>query len=70
MNKHKGMIEELVSKHGTNMTAESADKAIKDYIGGVCENILLNTAVFKDDESGKNAFLRFMEKAGFEKVGE
>ncbi len=68
--KHKDMIEALVSKYGTKMNDTSADKAIKDYIGGVCEKILDNTAVFKDDESGRKAFLRFMEKAGFEKIGE
>ena len=67
--KHKNMIEELVSKNSTNMTSDTADKVIKDYIGGVCENILLNTAVFKDTDEGKQAFLRFMEKAGFKKVG-
>ena len=67
--KHKNMIEELVSKNGTNMTESDADKVIKDYIGEVCENILLNTAVFKDTDEGKQAFLRFMEKAGFKKVG-
>ena len=68
--KHKDMIEELLSLYGNKNTPEDADKQIKEYIGQVCENILDNTAVFKDTKEGKEAFLRFMEKAGFEKVGE
>lgn len=67
--KHKEMIKKLLETHH-GVSASEAEQAIRDYIGEVCENILLNTAVFKDDTDGRDAFLRFMEKAGFEKVGE
>ncbi|MBQ2714146.1 MAG: UDP-glucose--hexose-1-phosphate uridylyltransferase [Clostridia bacterium] len=70
LKKHERMIEELVKKHGTSMSKEESVDVIRDYVGQVCENILDNTAVFKDDTSGRDAFLRFMSQAGFEKVGE
>ena len=66
--KHKGMVEELLAANPTPVTEEVADQLIKRYIGGVCRNILDNTAVFKKDEKGVNAFFTFMEKAGFKRV--
>lgn len=66
--KHKAMIDDLVSEYPYALTDEEAHGAIRRYIGEVCEKILSNTAVFKDDEKGHNAFLRFMEKAGFRRI--
>lgn len=63
--KHRDMIAEL-SKNSYS-SRQDARNAIKKYVGSVCEEILKNTAVFKDDEEGKLAFLRFMEKAGFKR---
>ncbi len=63
--KHRDMIIDLSEKSYADR--ESAREEIKSYVGTVCESILKNTAVFKDDEQGKLAFLRFMEKAGFKR---
>lgn len=68
LKKHEKMIEDLQKAYPDNLTAEEADRAIKRYIGEVCEKILSNTAVFKDDEVGHNAFLRFMSEAGFRRI--
>ena len=59
------MIKELSCKDYADR--KQARESIKTFVGSVCEQILKNTAVFKDDEKGKNAFLTFMQKAGFER---
>ena len=68
LKKHETMIRDLTLKYPNKLTASEADLAIKEYIGNVCEKILSNTAVFKDDEKGRNAFLRFMNEAGFRRL--
>lgn len=40
---------------------EDLDQKIQDYISDVCENILYNTAVFKNDNEGMKALFRFLE---------
>ena len=41
------------------------EQQAREYINGVCKNILINTAVFKPDQKGNAAFARFMRAAGF-----
>ena len=41
---------------------------VKKEIGIVFSHVLENAGVFKQDEAGQAAFVRFMEKAGFKKV--
>ncbi len=41
------------------------DKELRDYISGVCRNVLLNTAVFKNDEEGQNAFYEFLKSVKY-----
>ena len=58
---HKNMVESLIKNYGNNLNYEKADKAVTGYINDVCKNILINTATFKPDEKGKNAFDKFMK---------
>ena len=58
---HKDMINNLVDKYGRNLYNDFADKVIEDYIADTCKNILINTAVFKNDEQGIEALNKFME---------
>lgn len=44
-------------------------KFTREYVNCACQNILKNTAIFKDDEKGQNAFNKFLNKCGFEEVG-
>lgn len=37
------------------------DKEIRNYVSNVCREVLLNTAVFKDDEKGQTAFYDFLK---------
>lgn len=62
--KHKTMVGEIIKDESDTPTIDK----IRNYIGKVCEKILENTAVFKDDKQGKDAFIRFMEKAGFKRI--
>lgn len=58
---HKEMIDKLVLKYGRNLDNKVIEKAITDYIADTCKNILINTAVFKDDEKGRDALDKFMK---------
>ncbi len=40
----------------------------KEYVNNACQNILKNTAIFKDDEKGIQAFKRFLTACGFMEV--
>ena len=55
-----------VLKEIERLKAEGRTEAqAREYINGVCKNILINTAVFKPDAKGNAAFARFMRAAGF-----
>lgn len=56
---HADMIERLM-KENPKCSAVEATLVIKDEINRVCECILDNTAVFKKDEKGVQAFDRFL----------
>ena len=58
----RDFISKLLLKYGNDNDINRARKLIKKEISIVCENILINTAVFKDDESGRNAFNKFLKK--------
>lgn len=59
---HRNAIQNLVQTYGTELSKEQAEKTVVSYINDVCKNILYNTAVFKKDEAGQAAFLRFLSK--------
>lgn len=59
------MIEKLM-KENPKCTNLEAQLNIKDEIARVCECILDNTAVFKRDEDGQAAFIRFINECGME----
>ena len=56
---HKDMIKALVEE-GYHDSYESAEKRVVDYVNNVCKNILFNTAVFKNDDKGQDAFIKFL----------
>lgn len=67
--KHRGMISELLSEHGSSLSKEEAAKAVTMKVNGICEQILEYTAVFKNNEKGQKAFDRFMtEGLGLERM--
>ena len=60
---HRGMAQELISAYGMSLTREEAERAVRGAVDNACENILSNTAVFKEDERGKAAFEAFVRGA-------
>lgn len=65
---HTDMIASLVEEYGTAMTTDAAREAVKQRVEKVCEDILCNTAVFKADMKGEEAFFRFLETCGYQKA--
>ena len=59
---HKDMVDELITKHGRNISKEKAHSIIEDYLANVCKNILINTACLKDDAAGRASLDNFMKK--------
>ena len=59
------MIERLLDENGT-LWGKQADIAICTELEFVCQNILDNTAVFKNDDKGQEALLLFMKEVGLE----
>ena len=62
---HKDMIKDMVEQ-GLSATVEDAEKRIIDRINLVCKNILINTAVFKNDSVGNNGLKQFLATVGIE----
>ena len=55
------MIDYLVSNYGRNLADNKINEVITDYIANTCRSILINTAVFKNNELGNLALDKFME---------
>jgi UDPglucose--hexose-1-phosphate uridylyltransferase len=62
---HKGMIEKLMSESKGKLSPLEASLNVKDEVNRVCEEILRNTAVFKNDEKGVAAMDKFLASIGF-----
>ncbi len=59
---HAEMIAALVAANGTALTPEAAETAVRTFVNRTCAAILDNTAVFKRDEAGLNAFDIFISR--------
>ena len=68
MKVHKHMIERLANEAGLGLSLEVANNAIKLEIERICRNILDNTAVYKDTETGTKGIINFMNSNGFELI--
>ncbi len=60
---HGDMIDKLLAQYGNANSIDDAKKFVRQYVDDVCKNILYNTAVFKQDEQGQQAFVDFLNKA-------
>ena len=66
LEKHINFINELVIKYSRNNSEENADKYIKHEVGKVCENVLINTGIFKNTIDGQLALMKFFKELGLE----
>ena len=62
---HKDMVASLVAEYCNRLSEKEAAEAVKKRVESVCEHILENTAVFKRDEQGREAFRRFLAVCGY-----
>lgn len=60
LNKHFGMIAQLMADKKKDYSEAIASECITNYINRACEKILDTTAVFKNTEEGQLAFDRFI----------
>lgn len=68
MYKHINMIKELaVACEGITNEDAIGDK-ITEYINNACQEILFTTGVFKDNPTGDEAFIKFLESMGITKI--
>lgn len=63
LNKHRKMIRELADG-GMALSPEEAKQRVNEKVGEICKNILINTAVFKEDEKGVLGFRKFLNSIG------
>ncbi len=69
MFKHAQTIIQLVNDHGSNRDRVYADRVVTNYVNDACEQILECTAVFKNDEKGQEAFIKFIEQGlGYKEI--
>lgn len=59
---HFGMIRSIIKKYSNELSEDDAQIVIREYINETCEKILQNTAVFKDNDQGIEAFDKFLAK--------
>lgn len=65
---HRDMIADLMRERGDEPLSEAAAaEVVKNRVNAVCKNILINTAVFKDDENGNKGFEKFLSGVGIER---
>jgi len=58
---HKPWVDELLNKHGNKNEPEKAEQILKNEVGQVFLNVLIDCGVFKDTEKGQEQFKRFIE---------
>lgn len=61
LSEHFEWIESLIDKY-SDLSKENADYIIKQEIGAVFEEILRDAGVFKRDDNGRAAFIRFVNR--------
>lgn len=64
LHKHAAWLEALISKYGTKLTREDAERVLQDEVGGKFLDVLMDAGVYKRDERGQAAFERFIRSLG------
>jgi UDPglucose--hexose-1-phosphate uridylyltransferase len=63
--KHDEWISSLVKRYGCDQPSDSAERILRDALAEKCVRVLEDAGVFKQDGSGRNGFVRFLESVGF-----
>lgn len=68
LEKHLNFINELIRVYGRHNSLDAANEIIKIEVGRICEKILDNTAVFKNDIDGQLALFDFLSTMNYEVI--
>ncbi len=60
-----GLFLDMIHYLAKNYNKDTIDNDIREYINNVCRNILINTAVFKDNEKGNSGIQKFIDSIEF-----
>ena len=63
---HADWIDSLIARYGTTLTPEQAAETVRREIGLVFSHVLEDAGVFKQTAEGEEAFMRFLQTAGFQ----
>ncbi|MBQ6922766.1 MAG: galactose-1-phosphate uridylyltransferase, partial [Clostridia bacterium] len=62
---HRNMIANLIAEtEGKTLNKEEAEETVRNKVNEICKNILINTAVFKNDEIGRKGMEIFLKSVG------
>jgi UDPglucose--hexose-1-phosphate uridylyltransferase len=65
LHQHSPWICELIEVHGRNNSREEAKAILEKAVGRKCQKVLEDAGVFKTTAKGRQAFNRFLTRAGF-----
>ncbi|WP_281883721.1 UDP-glucose--hexose-1-phosphate uridylyltransferase [Paenibacillus sp. YYML68] len=65
LHKHAPWLSELVAEHGTGLAEAQAKTVLQEAVGRKFERVLRDAGVYKCDEQGRDAFVRFVNAFGF-----
>ncbi len=66
LEKHLIFINNIIRTYGRHNTVDAAKEIIKIEVGKICEKILYNTSVFKNDINGQLTLFDFLNKMNYE----
>lgn len=68
LKKHEDWIKSMRAAHGTSMSREQAQKLIRYEVGQKFAKVLADAGVYKANDTGKAAFLKFMDHMGCRRI--
>lgn len=68
LKKHEDWIKSMRTQYGTKMSSEQAKRVIANEVGIKFTNVLEDAGVYKTDDEGRLAFVKFMNHMGFELI--
>lgn len=58
---HTAWVKEIAGRTGTALTAEEADRALREAVADTCYQVLCDAGVYKMDEAGQDGLNRFLK---------
>ena len=65
--KHFDWMCGVAARHGTGLSAEAAEAAMRRELADVCAQVLRDAGVYKQDEAGREGLYRFLATVGLER---